>query len=251
VALAIFIKPGSGIHIDPANLESEKISEFIRPQSSFADLVLNIVPNTIFEAFTKGDILSILLISIIFGCALATLKDSVPTAIKLVEELSFVMFKILAFLMKFAPLGAFGVMSYTIGKYGLHSLLPLAKLMACFYTTCFLFVIFVLGLILKLCGSNIFALIKHIKEEIFLTIGTSSSEAALPGLMKKMENFGCPKSVTGLVIPSGYSFNLDGTCIYFTMAVIFLAQAFNINLSTREIISIILYFFLLQKVLRV
>jgi len=141
--------------------------------------------------------------------------------------------------MKLAPIGAFGAMSFTIGKYGIDALAPLAKLMFTFYATCILFVICVLGLVLKICGSGIFKLLSHIKEEIFLVLGTSSSESALPNVMKKMENFGCPKSIVGLVIPAGYSFNLDGTCIYFTMAIIFIAQAFNIELSAAQLLSII------------
>lgn len=149
--------------------------------------------------------------------------------------------------MRLAPIGAFGAMSYTVGKYGAISLLPLAKLMICFYITCFLFIIIVLGAVMKLCGSSIFKLLSHIKEEIFLVLGTSSSESALPNLMEKMEKFGCKKSIIGIVIPSGYSFNLDGTCIYFTMAILFIAQAFNINLSSAEFLEIILILLLTSK----
>ncbi len=149
--------------------------------------------------------------------------------------------------MKLAPIGAFGAMSFTMGKYGITTLMPLLKVMISFYATCALFVVFILGLIMKFCGSSIFKLLLHIKEEIFLVLGTSSSESALPNLMKKMEDFGCKKSVVGLVIPSGYSFNLDGTCIYFTMAIIFLAQAFNIDLSTSQIISVIIVLLVTSK----
>jgi aerobic C4-dicarboxylate transport protein len=149
--------------------------------------------------------------------------------------------------MKLAPLGAFGAMSFTIGKYGIEALAPLLKLMISFYATCLLFVIVILGAVLKICGSSIFKLLAHIKDDIFLVLGTSSSESALPTVMKKMEKFGCSKSIVALVIPSGYSFNLDGTCIYFTMAIIFMAQAFNIDLSMSQILSVILILLFTSK----
>ena len=239
LVVAFIVKPGSGMNIDVTALDSSAISTIIKPPSSFIDFLLHIIPATIFEAFTSGEVLPILLIAILFGVALASLKDQAKSVIRGIETLSEIMFKILAMIMKLAPIGAFGAMSYTIGKYGFSALIPLAKLMLCFYVTCFLFVIIVLGLILKLCGSNIFKLLSHIKEEIFLTIASSSSEVSLPNLIKKMQLFGCPKSIVGLVIPTGYSFNLDGTCIYFTMAIIFIAQAFNIDLSMTQIFTVI------------
>ncbi len=237
--VAHFVKPGSGMNIDVSSLDVNAISSYIKPQSSFIDFLLNIIPTTIFQAFVSGEILPILLVAILFGFALSAVKEKSQTIIKSIHEISEILFKIISYIMKLAPIGAFGAMSYTIGKYGISSLLPLFKLMLCFYITCILFVIIVLGLILKVCGSSIFKLISHIKEEIFLVFGTSSSESALPGLMKKMEQFNCPKSIVGLVIPSGYSFNLDGTCIYFTMAIIFIAQAFNIELSMSHFLSMI------------
>ncbi len=242
-----FLKPGAGMNIDPATLDVSALSAYEKPHSSFTDFVLSIIPKTVFEAFVSGEILPILLIALLFGFALSAVQDSAKAVINGIHEVSEILFKMISYVMKLAPLGAFGAMSFTIGKYGVASLLPLAKLMLCFYATCALFVIVVLGLILKACSSSIFKLLSHIKEEIFLVLGTSSSESALPTLMKKMEDFGCKKSVVGLVIPSGYSFNLDGTCIYFTMAIIFLSQAFNIDLSTSQILSVIFVLLITSK----
>jgi len=239
LAVAFILKPGSAMNIELVRINSSIIADYIKPQSTFVEFILNIIPTTIFQAFVSGEILPILLIAIIFGLALSAMQERAKTIISGIGELSEILFKIISYIMKLAPIGAFGAMSYTIGKYGIVALAPLAKLIICFYLTCFIFVILVLGLVLKLCGSSIFKLVKHIKEEIFLVLGTSSSESALPTVMKKMEQFGCSKSIVGLVIPSGYSFNLDGTCIYFTMAIIFIAQVFNVDLSMTEILSVI------------
>lgn len=227
------------MNIDVASLDQSALAAYTKPPSGFVEFLLNIIPTTVFEAFTKGEILPILLVAVLFGFALSAVKDQVSSVIRGIEELSEIMFKIISMIMKLAPIGAFGAMSYTVGKYGFAALLPLAKLMICFYLTCVFFVIVILGVILKLCGSSIFKLLSHIKEEIFLVLGTSSSESALPSVMKKMQQFGCPKSIVGLVIPTGYSFNLDGTCIYFTMAIIFIAQAFNIDLTIWQILTVI------------
>ncbi len=245
--VAYILKPGSGMNIDPETIDTRAISAYVKEATNFVDFVLNIIPTTIFKAFVEGDILSILFISLLFGTALAKLEKRSELIISTIEELSQILFKIINFIMKLAPLGAFGAMSYTVGKYGLATLIPLAKLMLCFYITCILFVILILGIVMKLCKSSIFKLISHIKEEIFLTLATSSSESALPDLMRKMEKFGCKKSIIGIVIPSGYSFNLDGTCIYFTMAILFITQAFNINLTISEISTIILVLLLTSK----
>ena len=215
--VALVLKPGEGINISALNIS--QISQYQHSEPiSISKFLLNIIPNTLFEPFIKGDILSLLFITILISVALFRIKDEIKTIIKIVEELSKVLFRMLKIIMRLAPIGAFGAMSYTVGQYGVSALLPLLKLMGCFYLTCILFVFLVLGLILRLCGSNIIKLLRHIKEEIFLVIGTSSSESALPGLMLKMEKFGCSKSIVSLVVPTGYSFNLDGTCIYFTMA---------------------------------
>ncbi len=247
LTIAHFIKPGSGMNIDASTIDASALSAYIKPSSTFTEFLLNIIPTTIFKAFTEDNILSIVFIAVIFGAALASMKDRAQSVITGIEELSHIFFKIINFIMKLAPIGAFGAMSYTIGKYGALSLLPLAKLMICFYITCALFIIIILGAVMKLCKSSIFKLLAHIKEEIFLTLSTSSSESALPNLMKKMEKFGCEKSIVGIVIPSGYSFNLDGTCIYFTMAILFIAQAFNIDLSLREILTMMLVLLVTSK----
>ncbi|MBP7710395.1 MAG: C4-dicarboxylate transporter DctA [Rickettsiales bacterium] len=247
LAVAHFLKPGSGMNIDAATLDAAAVASYVKPHSSFVDFLLNVIPTTIFQAFVSGEILPILLVAILFGFALSAVKERAKLVISGIHEISEILFKILSYLMKLAPLGAFGAMSFTVGKYGVEALAPLAKLMGAFYLTCILFVILVLGGVLKICGSNIFKLIRHIKDEIFLVLGTSSSESALPGLMTKMEAFGCPKSIVGLVVPSGYSFNLDGTCIYFTMAIIFIAQAFNIELTSTQLLSVILILLFTSK----
>ncbi len=245
--VAHFLKPGSGLNIDPATIDTTALASYVKPHNSFVDFLLNIIPTTLFEAFVSGEILPILLVALLFGFALSAVQERAKAVVNIIAEASEIFFKIISFIMKLAPIGAFGAMSFTVGKYGFAALLPLMKLMLSFYATCILFVIIVLGLILKLCGSNIFQLLRHIKEEIFLVLGTSSSESALPTLIKKMEDFGCKKSVVGLVIPSGYSFNLDGTCIYFTMAIIFLAQAFNIELSLSQILGVIFILLVTSK----
>lgn len=245
--VAHVLKPGAGFNIDPATIDPAALAAYTKPHDSFIDFVLHIIPTTLFEAFVSGEILPILLVALLFGFALSSLRERAKSVINAISETSEILFKIIAFIMKLAPIGAFGAMSFTVGKYGFAALLPLMKLMLSFYATCILFVVIILGLVLKSCGYSIFKLLRHIKEEIFLVLGTSSSESALPTLMKKMEDFGCKKSVVGLVIPAGYSFNLDGTCIYFTMAIIFLAQAFNIDLSTSQILSVILILLITSK----
>ncbi len=247
IVVAFFLKPGSGFNADTSTIDTSAISNYISQKTSFTDFLLNIIPTTFLQAFITGEILPVLFIAIIIGLTLASMQERATTLIKLINEFSEVIFKIINQIMKLAPIGAFGAMSYTVGKYGITALLPLLKLMLSFYVTCFFFVILVLGSVMKLCRSSIFKLLNHIKEEIFLVIGTSSSESALPGLMKKMEKFGCSKSIVGLVVPSGYSFNLDGTCIYFTMAIIFLAQAFNIDLTMMQILTVIFVLLITSK----
>lgn len=247
LAVAHFLKPGSGMNIDLASIDANAVAAYLKPHSSFVEFLLNIIPTTVFQAFVSGEILPILLVAILFGFALSALENSSKHVIAGIAEISEILFKIISYIMKLAPLGAFGAMSYTIGKYGIDALVPLAKLMLTFYATCILFVIVILGTVLKFCGSSIFKLLRHIKEEIFLVLGTSSSESALPGVMQKMEKFGCQKSIVGLVIPAGYSFNLDGTCIYFTMAIIFIAQAFNIDLTASQLLTIIIILLFTSK----
>ncbi len=247
LTVAYFLKPGSGMNIDPTTIDSSTISSYIQPSSNFVDFILNIIPTNIFKAFTEDNILSVLLIAIIFGVTLSSMQDRAKSIISGIDQLSQILFKIINMIMRLAPIGAFGAMSFTVGKYGALSLLPMMQLMVCFYITCILFIIIILGLVMKLCKSSIFKLIAHIKEEIFLVLSTSSSESAMPSLMEKMEKFGCKKSIIGIVIPSGYSFNLDGTCIYFTMAILFIAQAFNIDLSLHDMLSMMLVLLLTSK----
>ena len=230
------VKPGAGMNIDVSTLDSSAISAYAtKAQSqSSVDFFMNIIPNSVVDAFAKGDILQVLLFSIIFGCALSYLGDRVKPTITVIENLSLILFRVVAIIMKVAPIGAFGAIAFTIGKYGLDSLLPLAKLMGSFYLTCFLFIFIVLGGIARLTGFSIVKFISYIKEELLIVLGTSSSETVLPRMMHKLEKLGCSKSVVGLVIPTGYSFNLDGTSIYLTMAAVFVAQATNTELTLVE-----------------
>jgi len=247
LVVAFFLKPGSAMNIDVSTIDAASVASYVKPHTSFIEFLLHIIPTTVFQAFVSGEILPILLVAVLFGFALSALENRSKHVIAGIEEISEILFKIISYIMKLAPLGAFGAMSFTIGKYGIEALAPLLKLMISFYATCLLFVIVILGAVLKICGSSIFKLLAHIKDDIFLVLGTSSSESALPTVMKKMEKFGCSKSIVALVIPSGYSFNLDGTCIYFTMAIIFMAQAFNIDLSMSQILSVILILLFTSK----
>jgi aerobic C4-dicarboxylate transport protein len=241
LVLAWILKPGVGMNVDITQLNSSALNNYVKEDQNFSliDFFSNIIPTTIFEAFAKGEILPVLFVAILFAIAILPVKQQCQTIIHMIDELLKVLFRILAIIMKAAPIGAFGAMSYTIAKSGITALLTLMKLMACFYLTCIFFILVVLGSILKIYKSSIIKLIKHIKEELFLVLGTSSSESALPGLIIKMEKFGCPRSIAGFVIPTGYSFNLDGTCIYFTMAIMFIAQACNIDLSLQQILIIL------------
>ena len=239
--VANLLKPGAGFNADPATLDTKSIAEFTAKakNQSTTDFVMNIIPNTFVDAFAKGDILQVLLIAILFGVALSMLGERGRPVTKLIDEVSHVIFGVVGIIMKVAPIGAFGAMAFTIGKFGIASLLPLAKLMGSFYLTCFLFVAIVLGSIARYTGFSIFRFISYIKEELLIVLGTSSSESALPALMRKLEKLGCSKSVVGLVVPTGYSFNLDGTNIYMTMAALFVAQATNTELTIWQELTIL------------
>ncbi|MCU6497200.1 dicarboxylate/amino acid:cation symporter [Rugamonas sp. A1-17] len=239
--VANIMRPGAGFNADPATLDTKAIAEFTEKakHQSTIDFVMNIIPNTVVDAFAKGDILQVLLIAILFGFSLSLLGERGKPVTKLIDELSSAIFGVVGIVMKVAPLGAFGAMAFTIGKYGIASLMPLAKLMGCFYLTCFLFVVVVLGTVARLTGFSIFKFINYIKEELLIVLGTSSSESALPSLMTKLERLGCSKSVVGLVVPTGYSFNLDGTNIYMTMAALFVAQATNTDLTLMQELTIL------------
>ncbi len=224
-----FLQPGAGMNIDPASLDTKAVAAFTKPgqMQSTQEFLLNIIPNTFVDAFAKGDILQVLLIAVLFGFCLHKFGGRGTLVFDMVEKTSHVLFAIVGVIMKVAPIGAFGAMAFTIGKYGLGSLLSLGKLMGTFYLTCLIFILIVLGLIARYHGFSILKFIRYIKEELLIVLGTSSSESVLPRMMAKMENLGVKKSTVGLVIPTGYSFNLDGTSIYLTMAAVFVAQATN------------------------
>ena len=242
------VKPGAGMNVDLSKLDTSAVAQYAKPGGlgTFTDYLLNIIPTSFGDAFAKGDILQVLLVSLLFGFALHALgRDNV--VFHFVEGLSKVMFGIVSIVMKLAPLGAFGAMAFTIGKYGVVTLLSLGKLMACFYATCLLFIFVVLGLIARTHGFRITRFVRYIKEELFIVLGTSSSESVLPRMIQKMENLGVQKSVVGLVIPTGYSFNLDGTAIYLTMAAVFIAQATNSQLDLPHQVTLLLVLLLTSK----
>ena len=247
--VANVIQPGAGFNVNPATLDTKAIAQYTEKAHSqnTTDFLLNIIPNTFVDAFAKGEILQVLLIAILFGFALSLLGDRGRPIAKFIDDISHVIFGMVGIIMKVAPLGAFGAMAFTIGKYGIASLLPLAKLMGSFYLTCALFVFVVLGIIAKLTGFSIFRFVSYIKEELLIVLGTSSSESALPALMRKLEKLGCSKPVVGLVVPTGYSFNLDGTNIYMTMAALFVAQATNTDLTLGQQLTILAVAMLTSK----
>jgi aerobic C4-dicarboxylate transport protein len=247
--VANILKPGAGFNVDPATLDTKAIAQYTDKTHSLTtvDFLMNIIPNTFVDAFAKGDILQVLLIAILFGVALSLVGERGRPITKFVDELSHVIFGIVGIVMKVAPIGAFGAMAFTIGKYGLASLLPLGKLIGSFYLTSALFVLVVLGTVAYFTGFSILRYISYIKEELLIVLGTSSSESALPALMRKLEKLGCSKSVVGLVVPTGYSFNLDGTNIYMTMAALFVAQATNTDLTLTQQLTILLVAMLTSK----
>ncbi|USI87104.1 dicarboxylate/amino acid:cation symporter [Acinetobacter johnsonii] len=234
-------KPGVGMNVDPSTLDTSGISKFVESgqQQSTVDFFMHIIPNTVVGAFAEGEILQVLLFALMFGFALHKLGDAGKPVLKFIDQISHVFFNIVNMIMKLAPIGAFGAMAYTIGKYGIGSLAQLAQLIICFYITCLLFIFLVLGTISRLCGFSILKMIRMIREELLIVLGTSSSESVLPRMLKKLEIAGCEKSVVGLVIPTGYSFNLDGTSIYLTMAAIFIAQATNTQLDIMHQVTLL------------
>jgi aerobic C4-dicarboxylate transport protein len=243
------IRPGAGFNANPATLDASAIAQYTSKakEQSTVEFFLNIIPNTFVDAFAKGEILQVLLVAILFGIALAHLGSRGQALKDFIDMIAKVIFGIVAMIMVVAPLGAFGAMAFTIGKYGISSLGPLAKLMGSFYLTCFIFVIVILGGIARYTGFSIFKFIAYIKEELLLVLGTSSSESALPLIMEKLERLGCSRSVVGLVIPTGYSFNLDGTNIYMTMAALFVAQATNTELTLMQQLTILAVAMLTSK----
>ena len=243
------LRPGAGINADPATLDTKAIATYATAAQvhSTEEFFVNIIPSTVVDAFAKGEILQVLLFAILFGIALNWVGPRGEAILKFIDETGHVLFRIIEMIMQLAPIGAGGAMAFTIGKYGLGTLLSLGKLMAGVYLTCFLFVFVVLGLVAKLAGFSLWRFLVYISEEIFIVLGTSSSESVLPRMMEKMERLGCDRAVVGLVIPTGYSFNLDGTSIYLTMAAIFIAQATNVPLTLGDQLAILVVLLLTSK----
>ena len=233
------VRPGSGMNIDPSTLDTKSIAAYAEPGKlqSTTEFLLNVIPANVVDAFAKGEILQVLLFAVLFGFALHRFGGKDSVVYTFVEKTSQILFQIVSIIMRVAPIGAFGAMAFTIGTYGFGSLASLAKLMITFYVTCLIFIFVILGLIARLHGFTILRFLRYIKEELLIVLGTSSSEAALPRLIAKLENLGAGRSTVGLVVPTGYSFNLDGTAIYLTMAAVFIAQATNIDLDlTHQVI---------------
>jgi aerobic C4-dicarboxylate transport protein len=235
------IQPGAGMNIDASTLDTKAIAAYTGPGKMVGtvDFLMNIIPTSVVDAFAKGEILQVLLFAILFGFALHRFGGRGTMVFDLIEKTSHVLFDIVGIIMKVAPIGAFGAMAFTIGKYGIGSLFSLGKLMGTFYLTCLIFVFVVLGLISKLHGFSVWKFIKYIKEELLIVLGTSSSESVLPRMMEKLENLGAKKTCVGLVIPTGYSFNLDGTSIYLTMAAVFIAQATNTPMTLMQEVTLL------------
>jgi aerobic C4-dicarboxylate transport protein len=244
-----FIEPGNGMHVDPKTLDTKGIAAYTGPgkMAGTVDFLMNIIPTSVVDAFAKGEILQVLLFAVLFGFALHKFGGRGTMVFDLIEKTSHVLFDIVGIIMKFAPIGAFGAMAFTIGKYGVGSLLSLGQLMATFYLTCLVFVFVVLGTIAKLHGFSVWKFVKYIKEELLIVLGTSSSESVLPRMMEKLENLGAKKSVVGLVIPTGYSFNLDGTSIYLTMAAVFIAQATDTPMTLTQQLTLLAVLLLTSK----
>ena len=235
------LAPGAGMNVDVSALDTKALASYTTAakSQSTVEFLLNVIPGTVVDAFAKGEILQVLLFSLLFGLALASAGEPARPVVTFIEKVSHALFIVVGFIMKLAPIGAFGAMAFTIGKYGIGSLKQLAALMGTFYLTCLLFIFVVLGLIARWAGFSIVRFIVYIKEELLIVLGTSSSESVLPRMMAKMERLGCSKPVVGLVIPTGYSFNLDGTSIYLTMAALFVSQATNTELTLMQQLTIL------------
>ncbi len=230
------VAPGAGMNIDPSKLDGSQIAPYAAPgkMHSTTEFLLDIIPDAFVGAFARGELLPVLLLAILFGFSLHGLGERGQPVLDLVDRIGQVVFGIVGMIMKLAPIGAFGAMAFTIGQYGLGTLAALAELMACFYATCLVFVFGVLGIVARIHGFSIFRYVRYIREELFIVLGTSSSESALPRMMTKLARLGAAKPIVGLVIPAGYSFNLDGTSIYLTMAAVFIAQATNTPLGVTQ-----------------
>jgi aerobic C4-dicarboxylate transport protein len=243
------LRPGSGMNADPATLDTGPLKDYTAPGKlqSVTDFVINIIPSQFADAFAKGEILQVLLIALLFGFAIQQLGARAAVMVGFIESLSNVLFWIVGVVMRLAPIGAFGAMAFTMGKYGVHSLVSLGALMGSFYATCLLFIFGALGIVARLHGFSIWRFVKYIKDELLIVLGTSSSETVLPRMMAKLERLGAPKPVVGLVIPAGYSFNLDGTSIYLTMAAVFIAQATNTPMNLLQQLALLAVLLLTSK----
>ena len=243
------LQPGAGMHVDPASLDSSAVAAYTGPgkMQGTVEFLMNVIPSTVVGAFAEGEILQVLFFSLLFGFALHKMGGRNSLVFEIIDKSSRVLFQIVNMIMRVAPIGAFGAMAFTIGKYGLDSLIPLAELMGTFYLTCLLFVFVVLGLICRWHGFSVLHYIMYIKEELLIVLGTSSSESVLPRMMDKMEKAGVTKSVVGLVIPTGYSFNLDGTAIYLTMAAVFIAQACDVQMTLLQQLTLLAVLLLTSK----
>jgi aerobic C4-dicarboxylate transport protein len=243
------LQPGKGMNADLAKLDTTKLAQVVQtaPHDNIPEFLMHIIPENIVDALAHGNLLQVLFFSILFGVALSRIGPKAQPVLKGITSLSEGLFSVIKIIMRIAPIGAFGAMAFTIGQYGIGSLASLAKLMGSFYLTCLLFIFVVLGLIMRLCGFSLLKLLRLMKAELLIVLGTSSSEPALPGLMDKLEKAGCSKSVVGLVVPTGYSFNLDGTAIYLTMAAVFLAQATSTPMDLRHQLSLLLVLLITSK----
>lgn len=243
-------KPGAGMNIDPATLDSTSVDKYstqAQEMGGVADFVLHIIPKTFVDAFAQGDILQVVFLSVLFAIGLLSLGAKADGLLNAIQQFSDVLFKMIGYIVKLAPIGAFGAMAFTVGKYGIVSLGPLLNLMLVFYATCFFFVAIALGIVMRLIGLRLWPLLKYLREELLIVLGTSSSESALPRLIEKMVHVGCARSVVGMVIPAGYSFNLDGTSIYLTMAALFISQALNMELDLGQQIVLLIVLLLTSK----
>ncbi|WP_027724567.1 dicarboxylate/amino acid:cation symporter [Tuberibacillus calidus] len=247
--IANIVKPGHGVALVQSDAAAEQIAQYTKgsAEMGFFDFLFHIVPSNVFAAFANGEIIQVVFFAVLFGFALATLGKVGEPVVDLFDRLAEVFYKIINMIMRVAPIGAFGAIAFTIGNYGISSLIPLAKLMASVYATMIIFVFVILNIICRMYGFSLWKYLKYIKEELLIVLGTSSSESVLPRMMERMEELGCSKSVTGLVIPTGYSFNLDGTSIYLSMAVIFLAQVSDVHLSIAQQITVIAILMLTSK----
>lgn len=243
------VQPGAGMNVDVSTLDTKGIAAYAAAgeKQSTIDFLMNIIPSTVVNAFATGEILQVLFFAVLFGYALHRLGETGQLVFNFIDRISHVFFNIINVIMKLAPIGAFGAMAFTIGKYGVGTLVQLGYLMACFYITCLLFVLVVLGAVARMHGFSILKFIKYIREELLIVLGTSSSESALPRMLTKMQKLGAEKSVVGLVIPTGYSFNLDGTSIYLTMAAVFIAQATNTQMDITHQITLLLVLLISSK----